>query len=174
MSKWTIREAETKDIHGLAHVHLNSWLTTYRGIVPDTYLDNMKLESRIELWTRVLDPSNKSMTFVLENRSGEIAGFINGGASREKGFDIEAEVYSLYLLKEAQGKGYGRELMNRMIGYFREQGYRSMLVWVLEDNPALQFYQKMGGRFLTRDLLEIGGEHVKDLCLEWRNLDELS
>ncbi|MDR0269541.1 GNAT family N-acetyltransferase [Paenibacillus sp.] len=174
MSKRTIREAEIMDIQGLAHVHLNSWLTTYRGIVPDNYLDNLKLESRIELWTRVLDPSNGSMTFVLESPSGEIAGFINGGASRKKGLDIEAEVYSLYLLKEAQGKGHGRELMNRMIGYFREQRYRSMLVSVLEDNPAVPFYQKMGGRFLMSELLEISGEQVKELCMEWRNLDELA
>ncbi|GIP27150.1 acetyltransferase [Paenibacillus sp. J23TS9] len=170
MGQWIIRQAEEKDIYGLAKVHLDSWLTTYRGIVPDTYLDGLKLESRIELWTRVLEPANKTMTFVLENSSGEVVGFINGGLSRETELDIDAEVYSLYLLKEAHGKGHGRELMNRLTIYFREQGYHSMLVWVFEDNPAVQFYKKMGGEFLMQDELQIGGESVSELCLEWRNI----
>lgn len=171
MKSWIIREAEPKDIPGLAKVHLNSWLTTYRGIVSDDYLDSLKLETRMELWTRVLDPTNESVTFVLEAPTGEVAGFINGGISREKELNIEAEVYSLYLLQEAQGRGSGRELMKRLIGYFREQGYRSMLVWVLEENPAVGFYKKMGGEFLMRDRLQIGGEEVQNLCFQWKDLN---
>ncbi len=136
VAQWIIRAAERRDIDQLARVHVDSWLTTYRGIVPDSYLDNMKLGSRIELWTRVLDPSNETTTFVLDNPAGEVAGFINGGICRDQELDIEAEVYSLYMLQEAQGKGHGRRLMERMIVHFREQGYDSMLVWVLEDNPA--------------------------------------
>ncbi|MCJ8010901.1 GNAT family N-acetyltransferase [Paenibacillus sp. KQZ6P-2] len=171
MEKWIVRKAEEKDIHSLAKVHMESWLTTYRGIVPDSYLDNMKLESRIELWTRVLNPSNETVTFVLENPEGVVNGFINGGKSRETELDIEAEVYSLYLLEEAQGKGHGRNLMKRLIGYFQKEGYRSMLVWVLEDNPAVQFYKKMGGKFLKRGKVEIAGEPLQELCFEWRSLE---
>jgi len=170
MNPWIIREAKPQDISGLANVHLNSWLTTYRGIVPDPYLDNLKLESRIELWTRVFATKSESVTFVLEDPAGEVAGFINGGKNRRKELGIEAEVYSLYLLKEAQGRGYGRGLMMRMIEYFRDQGYRSMLVWVLEENPAVHFYKKMGGRFLRRDELQICEESVKELCLKWDDL----
>lgn len=174
VAQWIIRAAESRDIDQLARVHVDSWLTTYRGIVPDSYLDNMKLGSRIELWTRVLDPSNETTIFVLDNPAGEVAGFINGGICRDQELDIEAEVYSLYMLQEAQGKGHGRRLMERMIGHFREQGYDSMFVWVLEDNPALQFYRKMGGRFLMRDDIQIGGEALPEVCLEWRSLKEES
>lgn len=173
-AEWIIREAETQDIHGLAAVHVGSWQTTYRGIVPDAYLDGIQLESRIELWTRVLDPANDTVTFVLVNPAGAVAGFINGGKSREKELDIEAEVYSLYLMQEAQGQGYGRKLMNRITEYFREQGYASMLVWVLEENPAVQFYQKLGGQFLMRDELQIGGVSVQEICLEWLCLNEVA
>lgn len=170
MVQWLIRKAEEKDIHGLAKVHLGSWLTTYRGIVPDAYLDNMKLESWIELWTRLLDPANETVTYVLENPDGGVSGFINGGKSRETELDIDAEVYALYLLKEAQGQGHGRGLMKRLTDYFQEEGYRSMLVWVLEDNPAVHFYKKMGGEFLMQDEIEIAGEPLQELCLEWRSL----
>lgn len=171
MNSWIIRNAAPKDIPGLADVHLNSWLSTYRGIVPDHYLDSLNLDSRIELWTRVFASDNGSATLVLESPSGRIAGFINGGPSREKDLDIEAEVYSLYLLQEAQGRGYGRELMTRMVGYFRDKGYRSMLVWVLEENPSVKFYEKMGGRFLMKKQLQIGGEYVPELCLAWDDLE---
>ena len=45
-----IRKAKLVDAKGIAHVHMDSWLATYRGIVPDTYLDQISYGAREELW----------------------------------------------------------------------------------------------------------------------------
>jgi hypothetical protein len=43
-----IRRAEPRDAAGIAHVHVASWRTTYRGIVPDSYLDALDEPERAE------------------------------------------------------------------------------------------------------------------------------
>ncbi len=40
-----IREARTEDIAGIAKVHVDTWQTTYAGIVPDEHLANMTYSS---------------------------------------------------------------------------------------------------------------------------------
>jgi hypothetical protein len=49
-----IRPAVVSDAVGLAHVHIESWRRTYKGIVPDDYLANLSLESRVQNWQRYL------------------------------------------------------------------------------------------------------------------------
>jgi hypothetical protein len=46
MAKMVIRKADIKDIPGIAKVHVDSWRTTYKGIVPETFLDSLSYESR--------------------------------------------------------------------------------------------------------------------------------
>jgi len=39
-----IREATHNDIPALAKVHVDTWRTAYRGIMPDEYLANLSYE----------------------------------------------------------------------------------------------------------------------------------
>ncbi|MHC0551926.1 hypothetical protein [Salinicoccus sp. CNSTN-B1] len=45
-----IRKAHLKDAEGVARVHVDSWRTTYGGIIPDDYLNGLSYEQRTELW----------------------------------------------------------------------------------------------------------------------------
>jgi hypothetical protein len=54
-----IRDALQTDAAGIARVHVNSWRSTYRGIVPDQFLDSLSLERREQYWHDLLsDPVN--------------------------------------------------------------------------------------------------------------------
>ena len=55
---------------------------------------------------------------------------------------LRPELYTLYLLKESQGRGVGKALLGAVMQALGEKGYASMLVWVLQENPAVQFYQE--------------------------------
>ena len=46
-----IREANLDDAKGIAKVHVDSWRTTYKNIIPDEYLNNLSYEKREQLWT---------------------------------------------------------------------------------------------------------------------------
>jgi hypothetical protein len=45
-----IRIATRDDIPGLARVHVQSWLETYHGLMPQEILDAITLEARILQW----------------------------------------------------------------------------------------------------------------------------
>jgi hypothetical protein len=45
-----VRKANVRDASAIAHVHLQSWQTTYAGIVPDEYLASLNEVERVQLW----------------------------------------------------------------------------------------------------------------------------
>jgi hypothetical protein len=45
-----------------------------------------------------------------------------------------------------------------------------MLVWVLEQNPAVRFYEKTGAEHLMSKQIEIGGISLTELALGWPDL----
>ncbi|WP_084243656.1 GNAT family N-acetyltransferase [Planomicrobium okeanokoites] len=166
-----IRKAKLADAKGIAHVHVDSWLATYRGIVPDTYLDQISYGAREELWNDNLKAENN---FVAENDEGHIIGFADGGKERTGKYEkLQGELYSIYILPEYQGKGLGRSLMKRVVEHLGDSGYNSMLVWVLEENPSRGFYEKMGGKKVDRKTLTISGKVLNEIAYGWEDIDLL-
>ncbi|XKE94586.1 GNAT family N-acetyltransferase [Metaplanococcus flavidus] len=166
-----IRKAKLADAKGIAHVHVDSWLATYRRIVPDTYLDQISYGVREELWNDNLKAENN---FVAENDEGHIIGFADGGKERTGKYEkLQGELYSIYMLPEYQGKGIGRSLMKKVVEHLKERGYNSMLVWVLEENPSRGFYEKMGGKQVDRKTLKIAGKELIEIAYGWEDIDLL-
>src|SRR5918998_4172552 len=50
-----VREARPADAAGIARVHVDTWRTTYRGIVPDDHLDALSYEARERFWAGALE-----------------------------------------------------------------------------------------------------------------------
>ncbi|SMF82677.1 L-amino acid N-acyltransferase YncA [Paenibacillus uliginis N3/975] len=167
-----IRQATAADAEGIAQVHVNSWKTTYKGIVSEDYLDALTVESRLEGWKwRLENPSADIEILVLEDPVGRIVGFMNFGSEREQKRNSEGELYAVYLLQEAQGKGWGRQLFIQMLEVMKSMGYTSLLVWVLEGNPAIHFYKALGGKKVRQKEIEIAGELHQELALKWDSLN---
>ncbi|WP_083573597.1 hypothetical protein [Rossellomorea aquimaris] len=95
MKKYRIRKAVRKDAEGIANVHINSWKTTYKGIVSGDYLDALNVEERRERWEGIL--AGPHQTYVCVLHTGRIAGFVSIGRERDKLYD--GELYAIYLLK---------------------------------------------------------------------------
>ena len=163
----SIRVAEVRDAAAIAHVHVQSWLTTYQGIVPQEYLDSLDEAERVPLWQ---DWLTRDISVFVAEIEGEVVGFAGGGAIRETLQTYDSELYMLYLLKEAQGLGVGKVLLGAVMQSLVEKRYKSMLVWVLEDNPAVQFYQKAGAQHVARKQIEIGGTQLSEAALGWLDL----
>ena len=100
----SIRAAVMEDAAAIAHVHVESWRTTYAGIVPDAYLASLDTTLRARLWREWL--SAEALVLVVEVK-GSVVGFAHGGRNREQVADCDAELYSIYLLKDAQKRGIG-------------------------------------------------------------------
>jgi GNAT superfamily N-acetyltransferase len=166
----SIRAAVVEDAIAIAHVHVESWRTTYTGIVPDAYLDGLDKALRLKLWQEWL--RGDTVVQVAERRD-EVVGFAHAGKIREIVEAADAEVYSLYLLKESQGRGLGRALLKGTASALRERGFESLALWVLERNRSRLFYERCGGRLANSKVIEIGGAPLMEIAYWWPNLATL-
>ncbi|GIP43856.1 putative N-acetyltransferase YuaI [Paenibacillus sp. J45TS6] len=170
-----IRSAIQSDAVQIAEVHVNSWRTTYKGIVPDSYLDNLSVAKRTLLWEKQLDGGNEgSKIFVAENEAGQIVGFVSGGLNRLESMPFDSEIYAIYLLEEYQRQGIGELLMSSITSFLTDQGYKSTYLWALEDNRYRSFYEKLGGVLTGREEIEIGSVKLGEIAFGWDHLDRLT
>src|ERR1700737_3403553 len=107
----TIRPATPDDAEAIAHVHVQSWLTTYAGIVPQAYLSTLDETARTASWREWLALTVKVLVAELD---GQIVGFASGGPLREPLQNYDAELYAIYLLQPAQGRGVGTSLLKAL------------------------------------------------------------
>ena len=167
----TIRAATAEDAAAIAHVHVESWRSTYAGIVPDAYLAGLDETLRVKLWQEWL--SGDTVVLVAE-RKGEVVGFAHAGKIREAIEGADAELYSLYLLRDSQGRGIGRGLLRVLAAVLRQQGFTSLALWVLERNRARGFYENCGGRLAASRVIEIGGARLMEAAYWWPDLSVLT
>jgi len=163
----SIRSAAPDNALAIAHVHVESWRSTYAGIVPDAYLAGLDETLRVKLWQEWL---NSGAVVLVSERKGQIVGFAHAGKIREPIETADAEIYSLYLLREAQGRGIGLELLRAVAAKLQDQGFNSLGLWVLERNRARVFYEKCGGRLAASKVIEIGGARLMEVAYWWPNL----
>jgi len=165
-----IRKAVLADAEGIARVHVDSWRTTYKDIVPDSYLQQLSYEQRAESWRRGI---GHNALYVAEDGNGKIVGFATGGKERTGKYKADGELYAIYLLHDVQGKGIGKKLSQVIAQSLKEQGFSSMLVWVLDRNSSKVFYESLGGQPIDEMMIDIGGEEFKEIAYYWDNIESL-
>ena len=167
-----IREANSEDAAAIAKVHFDCWQTTYRSLLPQGYITKRTYEKRLENWQRRLDIDNKAevnySTYVAEV-AGKIVGFIDGGSIRGNSTVYTGEIYALYILEAYQRRGIGRSLVRAIVSRLFELRLTSAMVWVLEENPAVQFYQALGGQIVDRKVIRVGNDEFTEIAYGWRD-----
>lgn len=163
-----VRPATPQDVSGIARVHVDAWRETYRGILPAGFLQRLSYESREEQWRRALsDPSSRTRLYVMQKKSGIIGGFVAVGPERGELEDYDGELYAIYLLERYQGLGYGRRLFAAGASALRDEGFHSMVLWVLEDNLSRGFYEHLGGSVVARKMLPVGSVQYPAVAYGW-------
>jgi ribosomal protein S18 acetylase RimI-like enzyme len=167
-----IRQALYGDAAGIARVHVDSWRSSYRGLLADDFLDSLSEAGYTDRWRRVIG-DGASRVFVVEEPDA-IVGFASGGRERAGESGFEGELYAIYIVAGSQRKGHGRELVRRMAAALRENGLHDMIVWVLRDNaPARKFYERLGGRYVRSQPITIGATTLEEVSYGWRSLQDI-
>jgi ribosomal protein S18 acetylase RimI-like enzyme len=169
-----VREAKKEDSAAIARVHVDSWRTTYKGIVSDDYLAAMSYQQREEKWREFFqDTDHFQFAYVAEADNNQIVGFASGGVNRNEVTDYQGELYAIYILREYQGKGIGRQLTEAIVRRLLQEGKLSMSVWVLERNPACRFYESLGGKRIFEKEIIIGDTTLTELAYGWKDMNIL-
>ena len=130
---------------GIAIVHVRSWQTAYRGLVPQEYLDQLEVEQRYSVWERILGEAEwpRAGTFVAEY-GGDVVGFASICPTRDDDEQPASagELAAIYLLPRGWDKGLGRELMASALSALSDAGFDEATLWVLDTNSrARRFYE---------------------------------
>lgn len=174
-----VREAVLADAGAIAEIHVAAWQETYRGMLPSGLLDSLEPSEKLGLWQEVLSlaADRAGLAVCVAEMGGECVGFASmrpqpDGALRAAGYG--AEVSALYVLKQAQGRGLGRELMRWLAVRIGAAGLDGVALWVLESNKGARgFYEALGGAPVAERLEDRGGAEVRAVAYGWRDLSLL-
>jgi ribosomal protein S18 acetylase RimI-like enzyme len=170
-----IREARPQDVPAIAKVHVDSWRTTYRGIVADEFLASLSYADSERIWRNGLASSpNPISLFVVETLDGGVVGFAAAGPEREGDTTYQGEIYAIYLLQSHQRQGMGRALFRASARELQRRGFSSFLLWVLKANPARHFYQALDGTFLREREIQIGNQRLIEEAYGWAEMRTLT
>lgn len=174
----SVRPATIEDAPQIARVHVDSWRSTYSGIIPEDFLAAMSYEDFEARWRGWLGgESDAHRTFyVAELPAGSIVGFASGGPRQEEDDypEYEGELYAAYLLRQYQRRGLGRRLLGAVARGLLADGMHSMLAWVLAENPSRSFYEAAGGKLLGSQKTEIGGAVLEEVVYGWDDTRSLA
>ncbi len=170
-NQFEIRKAIAGDELSIAKVHIQSWQETYKGILPQNYLDNLpnKMNERTQMWTSAI--ANPQRWTWVATINTEIVGFTIFGPPRDKDRDGFIELGAIYLLEEYKNMGIGISLLLSGFNFFHSQGYKKSYCWVLKGNSTIKFYEKTGAAFSGQSKFDqIGGETFEELAYDWNSI----
>ena len=171
----SIRPAIAEDAAEIARVHVESWRSTYAGILPEEILLNLSSNQHEARWWRpVLGRLRRNhLVYVAETGEGEVVGFASAGPPRHPSLPYRAEVYTIYLRDEFHGVGAGRQLFASTVAAVGEARGPSVIVWCLSANPLWYFYKALGGSLVARRSSKVGTANVEEGGYAWNDTAEL-
>ncbi len=137
-----VRAPRIADVPAIAHVHVEGWRQTYRGLMSDEILDDPTFHGRRErMWQAILaDPQYADRSVAVAEVDERIVGVAMAGPPSDEDATWERQLYVLYLLDDHHGSGAGIDLMSAAI-----PEAASAALWVADPNPRAQaFYRKVG------------------------------
>lgn len=165
----TIRPATPADLDAIAALHVASWRASYRGILPEAFLDGPVEEDRASHWFELLaETGGDRVTLVAEGDDG-LDGLVTVVRSSEDGFD--AYIEHIHVRPDRKGTGLGRRLLKEAVDRLVAMGCRSAYLLVFDDNAeAIAFYERLGGTTESFGLEDMAGTAIPRSRVSWRDL----
>lgn len=177
-----LRSATPDDAAAIARVRVDAWQTTYRGIVPQAFFDEVHARDGFgpHLAAQLSDPST-GVEAVVAQVGGVLVGYAIIGPERVRlthgagasaattttSGQARGEVYAIYLLEQAQGRGMGRQLLREAERRLGNMGHADAVLWMIEANqPARRFYERMGWTLTGKRQVHDLGADVPEIQFE--------
>lgn len=162
-----IRSAAEEDAETISKIYAASWKGAYQGIVPQTFLDQLKDTFWVAAFQEWLGHSTMQAQILFDKDIP--IGCAAWGKAREERYDGWAEIVSFYLLPSYFGRGFARRLMDSVLEEIKKEGYHSVYLWVLKENGrAKRFYEKIGFRSGGKEITTtIDNEVLTDISYEF-------
>lgn len=140
----TYRMATAADTSQIAALHARSWQETYRGIMPDEFLDNEVEAERLAVWQERFAEHPPNRQIIVAEDGGQLVGFACVVAGSDPVYG--ALLDNLHVASSHKGRGIGRKLIKQAAEWVQLQDATSpFFLWVYEQNhSAKAFYDALG------------------------------
>ena len=146
--EYLIRRRTKDDCKSIAHVVTVGWNETYKGIVPDWFLEELK-KNELERAKKAYDEfdinNNNQLVLEIDN---QVVGFVNFGLSNDEEYKNCGEIFALYIIGKYKGNGFGRRLVEEARKELKTMGFDKMIIACLKGNPSNDFYKHIGGIYI--------------------------
>jgi GNAT superfamily N-acetyltransferase len=150
-------------------VHVDTWRSAYKDIVPPEVLESMSYGQRSDYWKGIISKKDREGIFlVAEEETNGVVGFCVCGRNRDEDLEFASELYAIYVTEVHQGHGIGRALFQEYRKWMLDRGMTSMIVWVLRDNRYRRFYEAMGGEVISERMISIGETELPEVAYGWQ------
>ncbi|MDO5726137.1 MAG: GNAT family N-acetyltransferase [Tissierellia bacterium] len=158
-----IKRANKEDIKLMSQIHARSWKQAYKGLLPQSYLDQLKEDRWVEIMTKSFE--NKNFAAWIALFDGEAAACICAAKSMYRRYTNDWELISLYALDKFWGKGIGKKLLDTALEHGKTKGFKRAGLWVLDKNErAIKFYENYGMKKINDKIFsEIGGMKTTEI-----------
>ncbi len=158
-----IRRATLQDVSIISQIHAECWKTAYRGIMPQKYLDELKVDFWVPTFTNWIENGIFSVYLICVDEIP--VGCTAYGKSRDDKLPDWGEVISVYIRSDYWGKGLAKKLLEYVLLCMRQDGYRNCYLWVLKENlRARHFYEKIRFEWNQDELFsDIMGKQIVDV-----------
>ncbi len=154
-----VRKARLEDAKDIVYINTLGWLNTYRGIFPDDFLDKLDPYSL----DNIKKCQNKIDEYLIYEIDNSIVGILRYGKNKKNYPDEYGEIYVLYIKEEYKRKGIGKELVKYAFDILKEN-YKYILISTLKENPANEFYKKIGGKHIgTCDFILEDNKYIENI-----------
>lgn len=163
MGEIFIRKIQEKDLETITDIQITNWQSAYRGIIDDSFLDNMNKEALIA------KRKNRSINdnFIVAIKDNEVVGFrsyIAKSRYTSEKEEIDCEIMAIYVKIDMQQKGIGRKMVEYVISDFKNLNKKKMIIWCLKENyPSRKFYEKIGGKIEKEQSVNIDGKDYQEI-----------
>ena len=163
-----IRSATINDAEKVARIKIEGWQTAYRGIIDDSFLDNMDINEEIE---KRKNNIKDGVDIIVAEFNNEIVGFClyrNCIKDQESYPNANCEISSLYVKNSLKRKGIGTKLMQNVILKLQNLGKTKIILGCLKENYSSRaFYEKMGGKILKMEKITFGNKEYEEVIYEY-------
>lgn len=166
-----IKKANTYDATNIARVHFEEWTDFYKSFVSDDFLKKYSFENRKKFWIRYI--SEGGVVYIVEEKTGDIVGFVVPKLIRLSYVQNSGEIMAHYVSKDYQRKGYGKLLLVSCAKFFLKNKSKEMSVWIHRENPAMGFYEHMGGIEKDVKIERMDSKNIVKLKLIYDDLEKL-
>jgi len=153
-----IRICTENDVANLIDVSTKSYLEHYTYLWHDEGEYYIKSNFNYDKLSEEISNPN-SVFFLLLDKQDPIGVIKLNVDSATAGFtaDLALELERIYFVKEAAGKGFGKEAIAFVMNYAMERNKKIIWLKAMESSPAVEFYKKRGFTITSETTLNYPG-----------------